>query len=89
MIKLTWNKSFERKLKRYIKKHPDKENKIKEKLRIFTGEPYAPELRNHRLSGKLSELRAIVIEYDCRIVFKFVDDSTALLINVGTHEEVY
>lgn len=89
MIKLVWNKNFERNLKKYIKKHPDKEKKIIEKLKLFTENPYESELRNHKLSGKLSELRAVVIEYDCRIVFKFIDDSTALLINIGSHDEVY
>jgi len=43
MIKLTWNKNFENSLKRYLKKHPEKELKIKEKLKLFTGEPFAPE----------------------------------------------
>lgn len=89
MIKLTWNKNFERALKRYVKKHPDKEPRIKEKLKLFTEEPYAAELRNHKLSGRLKDLRAIVVEYDCRIVFQFIDEQTALLINIGSHEEVY
>jgi addiction module RelE/StbE family toxin len=89
MIKLAWNKNFERSLNRYIKKNPEKESRIKEKLKLFTEEPFSPELRNHKLSGKLKDLRAIVVEYDCRIVFKFVDEDTALLINIGSHEEVY
>lgn len=89
MINLTWNKSFERSLKKYIKKHPDQEPRIREKLERFTEEPFAPELRNHKLSGKLDELRSIVVDYDCRILFKFVDEETALLINIGSHEEVY
>jgi addiction module RelE/StbE family toxin len=56
---------------------------------LFTKEPFSPELRNHGLSGKLKDLRAIVLEYDCRIVFKLVDEDTALLVNIGTHKEVY
>ena len=89
MIKLIWNKNFEKSLKRYVKKHPEKESKIKEKLKLFTEEPFSPELKNHKLSGKLKDLRAIVVEYDCRIVLKFIDEGTALLINIGSHEEVY
>lgn len=89
MIKLSWNKNFEKDLKRFLKKHPEKEGKIQNKLRLFTEEPFSPELRNHKLSGKLKDLRAIVVEYDCRIVFKFIDENTALLVTVGSHEEVY
>jgi len=89
MIKLTWNNSFEKSLKKYIKKHPEKETTIKEKLVRFTQEPYAPELRNHKLSGQLKDLRAIVVEFDCRIIFCMVDNETALLVDIGSHEEVY
>lgn len=52
-------------------------------------DPHAPELKNHKLSGKLKDLRAISVEYDCRIVFTFVDENTALLVSIGTHNEVY
>ncbi len=89
MIQLTWNKNFEKALKKYIKKHPELESRIQEKLRLFVEEPYSAELRNHGLSGKLNDLRAIVIDYDCRLVFKFIDEETALLVNIGSHDEVY
>lgn len=72
MIKLVWDNAFERKLKKYTQKHPEKHEKIRKKLKKFQEDPFAPELRNHKLSGKLKDLRAIVIEYDCRIAFKFV-----------------
>jgi len=67
MLKLAWNNNFEKSLKKYLKKHPEKEPKIKERLTLFTREPFSSELRNHKLSGKLKDLRAIVVEYDCRI----------------------
>ncbi len=89
MIKLIWDKRFKRKLKKYISKHPEMGDKIKDKLKLFTENPYAPELRNHKLSGQLKDLRAIVVAYDCRIVFRFVEENTALLVSIGTHDEVY
>ena len=39
--------------------------------------------------GKPKGLRAISAGYDCRIVFTFLDDNTALLVAIGTHDEVY
>jgi addiction module RelE/StbE family toxin len=89
MIKLVWNKRFEKSLKRYIKKNPGKESIIVEKLLLFSDEPFAPILRNHKLSGKLKNLRAIVIESDCRVVFKYIDKKTAMLINIGSHESLF
>jgi mRNA-degrading endonuclease YafQ of YafQ-DinJ toxin-antitoxin module len=60
MINLTWNNSFEKALKKYINKHPGKEITIKKKLQLFCKEPFSQELKNHKLSGKLKDLRAIV-----------------------------
>lgn len=88
-IKLVWTSGFEKRLNKYIRKHPDLEEKIKNKLELFTISPYTPELKNHKLSGKLSELRAIVISYNCRLIFKFVKEDEALLIDIGGHDEVY
>lgn len=90
MIYLIWDNAFKRKLRKYLKKHPEYKSLIKEKLDLFCREPFSVELRNHKLSGKLKKFRAIVIEYDCRIIFKMMDDDTsALLISIGTHDEVY
>lgn len=63
--------------------------KIKYKLELFTHIPYHPELKNHKLSGNLKELNAISIEYDCRILFKFISENEVLLVDIGSHNEVY
>ena len=89
MINLVWNKRFEKSLKRFLKKHPEKESIIAEKLLLFAKEHFAPELRNHKLSGKLKDLRSIDIEPDCRVVFKYINKKTAMLINIGSHESLF
>lgn len=89
MIHLEWSNRFEKSLKKWISKHPDSRELIRQKLQRFSVDPYAPELRNHKLSGTLRGLRAISVSYDCRIVFAMVDDNTALLVAIGTHDEVY
>jgi addiction module RelE/StbE family toxin len=89
MIKLEWSSSFERALKKWLTKHPADRALIESALERFTANPQNPELRNHKLSGQLKGLRAISVAYDCRIVFAMVEDDTALLVSIGTHEEVY
>jgi len=89
MIKLIWGKRFKKNIKRYFSMHPEMESRIRSKLKVFVKNPYAPELRNHKLSGQLKGLRAIIVEYDCRIVFAFIGKDAALLIGVGTHDELY
>jgi len=89
MIEIIWDKKFEKKLFKFIKKRPLLKNKIKEKLSLFTNEPYSPKLKNHKLSGRLKDLNAISIDYDCRIIFKIINEEKVLLIDIGTHKEVY
>ena len=89
MIRLEWSSSFERSLKKWIAKHPESREGIRQKLEQFSANPFDPELKNHKLSGQLKDLRAFSVAYDCRIVFALIEESTALLVSIGTHDEVY
>lgn len=79
MIKLEWSCGFENALKRWLKKHPKDRDLIKNKLEIFTNNTFHPELKNHKLSGCLNDLRAISVTYNCRIIFAMPEKNTALL----------
>lgn len=53
---------------------------------------FSPNLKAHKLSGKLYGLFACSCGYDCRIVFtieKHSGHEVILLIDIGTHSEVY
>ncbi len=53
-------------------------------------QPFPPVLRNHGLTGKLRGLRAISAGYDLRIVYEEEGGhACVLLLNTGTHDEVY
>jgi len=89
MIRLEWSSSFERALKKWLVRHPADQKLINSRLEIFVSNPFEPELKNHKLSGQLKDLRAISVTYDCRIVFSMVEENIALLVSIGTHDEVY
>ena len=61
----------------------------------LVNDPFQPLLRTHKLSGQLAGLWACGVEYDCRIIFfmetdkETGDDDIIVLINIGTHDEVY
>jgi mRNA interferase YafQ len=94
MITLVFSSSFKRAFKNSIKRKPEFKPKIEEKLRLLAADPYNPILRTHKLKGKLSGAWACSVEYDCRIVFNFetnqeTQELEILLIDLGTHDEVY
>jgi len=53
MYKLYTTPTFERRLKSFLKKHPDLSGQIEKKLDLLLSDPFHPELKTHRLSGKL------------------------------------
>lgn len=89
MINLEWSSGFERALKKWFGKHPADLDLIRSKLEDFTANRFSPELKNHELYGQLKGLRAISVAYGCRIVFSMVEEESALLVYIGTHDEVY
>ncbi|MEW6619665.1 MAG: type II toxin-antitoxin system mRNA interferase toxin, RelE/StbE family [bacterium] len=94
MRTLIWGKTFIRAFKRTIKKHPILKQDIKEAVELLTKDPFTPQLETHKLKGKLLGSWACSVGYDLRIVFDFVkskeqDEDDILLLEIGTHDEVY
>ncbi len=58
-------------------------------MELFSQNFFNPRLRTHKLTGKLEGLWAFSIDNDCRIVFKFLEKDEILLIDLGSHDEVY
>ncbi|MGN7611100.1 type II toxin-antitoxin system RelE/ParE family toxin [Magnetococcales bacterium HHB-1] len=64
--------------------------RVKKAIRTFREDPFSPSLRNHTLFGKLKGLRSLSAGYDLRIIFKAHDGYiVVVLINVGTHKQIY
>ena len=65
------------------------QSRVDERLRLFSKDPFHPLLNNHPLHGKDKEKRSINISGDYRIVYREVESSVYLLIDIGTHSELY
>ena len=94
MRKLIWGKTFIRAFNRTIKKYPMLSKDIEETLKVLVEETFAPQLETHKLKGKLSGSWACSVGYDLRIVFNFIKsekqkEDNILLVEIGTHDEVY
>ena len=71
MISIDFSKSFKRAFKRIIRSNKISEDDFFEKLDVFSNNPFEPNLRTHKLSGKLKHLWAFSLGYDLRVVFIF------------------
>lgn len=92
---LVISRQFEKAYKKFAGKDNRLRSVIAKALERLSNDVYDPLLRTHKLSGKLAAFSACYCGYDCRIIFiieKDIDDvqlENIILLNVGTHDDVY
>ena len=89
MTEISFASSFKRAYKRKIGNDPQRKARFLSKLAAFQNDPFDPQLRTHKLSGRLSHLWSFSVEYDLRIIFYFASKDKTVLVDIGTHDEVY
>lgn len=89
MTKVIWDEGFKRSYRKRIKGDSILKKKFWRRMEIFLKDPFYPQLRTHKLSGKLSGQWAFSVDTDCRIIFEFISEGQILLIDIGSHDEVY
>ncbi len=94
MRTLIWSKTFLRAFTKLMQRRSEFEKDIENTLRILVRDPFDPQLKTHKLKGKLSGTWACSVTYDYRIIFEFVKNKEGkeddiFLIEIGTHDEVY
>lgn len=88
--KLIFPKSYIRRARTFIKRHPELLGQYRKTLQLLELNPYHPALRLHALKGKLSNLHAVSINISYRVTLELIiTDKEIILVNVGSHEEVY
>ena len=90
MYKLIETKKYIKKLKKFLKKHPDMFKKYEKTIYLLESNPYHPSLRLHKLKGDLNEFYSVSIDMNYRIIIDFVIiEDKIFLIDIGEHDEVY
>ena len=94
MKKLVSTPRFEKAFRKFARRNLPLQQKIEDALAQLEDDAFAVSLGTHKLEGKLSGTLACSCGYDCRILFKFdrdeeTEENIILLLDVGTHDEVY
>ena len=53
---------------------------------VFINNPFDKRLKTHKLKGKLKDYWSYSINYQYRILFRFLDKETVIYHDIGTHE---
>lgn len=81
---------FSTRFKKHYKKLPSTlQVRADDRLALFANDPFHPLLNNHPLHGAHKDKRSINIGGDYRIVYREIETETYLLIDIGTHSELY
>lgn len=86
MRELYFSPSFNRDLKRILKKNPQLRKVVFGKLKKLSKNPNDKSLRLHKLSGR--DCWSVFIATDVRVIFGFENEKIYLL-RIGSHDEVY
>jgi mRNA-degrading endonuclease YafQ of YafQ-DinJ toxin-antitoxin module len=94
MRELVLTPKFSRSYRKFVRRNRIMQRRIDETLGQLRNDVFAAHLGAHKLSGELLGLWACSCGYDCRIVFALeidpaTGDEVVLLLDIGTHDEVY
>jgi addiction module RelE/StbE family toxin len=88
-LEIGFSASFKRAFKKRISPDPECEKLFWKKVEVFIANPNHPSLKTHKLSGVLEGLSSFSINHDIRVIFKPADKNRVLLMDIGSHDEVY
>lgn len=88
--KIIQTEEYFKKLKKFIKKHPQVLDRYIKTIELLEVDPFHPSLRLHKLQGKLRVYHSVSINMQYRVVIDFIfQDKEIIPIDIGTHDEVY
>jgi mRNA-degrading endonuclease YafQ of YafQ-DinJ toxin-antitoxin module len=88
--KLIFTERYEKRLRKFIKKHPELLSQYEKTIRLLEVNPHHPSLKLHRLCGKLSDLHSVSINISYRITLELIFTEKEIIpVEIGSHEEVY
>lgn len=79
---------FDRRVRRFLKLHPELRSALGRLIDTLSKNPFDVRCKTHQLTGPLRGYHAASIDYRYRLVF-LIDGDILVLINIGSHDEVY
>ena len=88
--KIIITETYLKKLKKFLKKHPNVLERYSKTVEILEVNPQHPSLRLHKLQGRLGEFHSVSINMEYRVVIDFIiKEGEIIPIDIGAHDEVY
>lgn len=86
MFELIFTDSYEKRARKFLKKHPDLKTIYEKTLLLMEQNVYHPSLRLH----KFSDLYSVSINLQYRISIEFlIEDDKIIPVDIGDHKDIY
>ena len=94
MSKIVISSKFKRAFRKFVRRNKQLQTRIEKTITQLSDDIFNPFLGTHKLEGKLAGLLSCSCGYDCRIIFAIETDEESnetliVLLDIGTHDEVY
>lgn len=87
---LVTTQHFERRARKFLRKHPDLRQALRDTLDDVSRDPFQPKLKLHLLSGNLGGVQAVSLTYSYRLTLQVrLTEQEVVLLDIGSHDEVY
>lgn len=86
---IDYSSGFKKAYKKRILNNAILNKQFARQLKKFSENLFDPGLRTHNLLGKMNDCWSFSVSYDCRIIFQFIEAERILLLDIGTHDDVY
>ena len=83
------SKSFDKHYKKRIKTNQKLYLRAKKRIALFGKNQQHFTLKDHGLTGGKKDLRAFSVTGDIRVIYKKIDNNHVILLDIGTHNQVY
>ena len=90
MYNLVFTESYEKRARKFLKKHPELKGQYEKTLKLLELNPNHPSLRIHKVNIQGNEVFSVSINISYRITIDMlIDDMEIIPINIGSHDDVY
>lgn len=79
-----------RSARKFLRKHPDLRERLKNVIDELKDDPFQPHLELHALGGKLDGVFAASISHSYRLTLSLkITKKEIILLDIGSHDDVY
>lgn len=90
MYSLSWTETFIKTSKKFFKKHPETKPLFRELAAQLQKDPFQARLKLHSLQGRHADKHAVSLTYSYRIILYLkITEKEIILLDIGSHDEVY